>query len=43
MSDVSMRTAPPSPIKPKLKDIRSWFFTGKEVYSSLGAGFENLL
>ncbi|DAZ94053.1 TPA: hypothetical protein N0F65_010092, partial [Lagenidium giganteum] len=43
MSDVSMRTAPPSPTKPKLKDIRCTVFSGKEVYLSLGAGFENFI
>lgn len=35
-----MRSAPPSPKKPKGKDIKCRHFDGTEVYPSLGAGFE---
>ncbi|EGZ12979.1 hypothetical protein PHYSODRAFT_512080, partial [Phytophthora sojae] len=43
MSDTSMETAPPSPKKPKIKDVRCSNFKGNEVYPGLGAGFENFI
>ncbi|GMF61724.1 unnamed protein product [Phytophthora fragariaefolia] len=38
-----METAPPSPKKPKIKDVRCSNFKGTEVYPGLGAGFENFI
>ncbi|EGZ21829.1 hypothetical protein PHYSODRAFT_329726 [Phytophthora sojae] len=35
MSDTSMETAPPSPKKPKIKDVRCSNFKGNEVYPGL--------
>ncbi|KAF4144757.1 hypothetical protein GN958_ATG06063 [Phytophthora infestans] len=43
MSDTSMESAPPSPKKPKIKDVRCSNFKGNEVYPGLGAGFENFI
>ncbi|DAZ98777.1 TPA: hypothetical protein N0F65_003993 [Lagenidium giganteum] len=43
VNDVSMQSVPPSPKKPKMKDVRCTTFKGHEVYTSLGAGFENFL
>ncbi|KAJ8514170.1 hypothetical protein ON010_g18715 [Phytophthora cinnamomi] len=43
MSDTSMETAPLSPKKPKIKDVRCSNFKGNEVYPGLGAGFENFI
>eukprot|EP00644_Phytophthora_capsici_P016427 jgi/Phyca11/117647/e_gw1.34.202.1 len=43
MSDTSMATAPPTPKKPKIKDVRCPNFKGNEVYPGLGAGFEKFI
>ncbi|KAF4140972.1 hypothetical protein GN958_ATG09820 [Phytophthora infestans] len=43
MSDTSMESAPPSPKKPKIKDVRCSNFKGNEGYPGLGAGFENFI
>ncbi|POM77476.1 Mitochondrial Carrier (MC) Family [Phytophthora palmivora] len=43
MSDTSMVTAPPTPKRPKIKDVRRPNFKGNEVYPGLGAGFENFI
>ncbi|OWY94327.1 Mitochondrial Carrier (MC) protein [Phytophthora megakarya] len=43
MPDVSMETAPSSPKKPKIKDVRCSNFKGNEIYPGLGAGFENFI
>ncbi|DAZ93967.1 TPA: hypothetical protein N0F65_008696 [Lagenidium giganteum] len=38
-----MCTAPPSPKKPKIKDVLCTHFKGHEVYPGLGAGFEGFI
>ncbi|DBA00922.1 TPA: hypothetical protein N0F65_006122 [Lagenidium giganteum] len=43
IQDPSMCTAPPSPKKPKIKDVLCTHFKGHEVYPGLGAGFEGFI
>ncbi|KAG3104709.1 hypothetical protein PI125_g13558 [Phytophthora idaei] len=40
VSDVSMRSAPPSPKNPNVKDEKCRLFDGTDVYPSLASGFE---